>query len=146
MEYVKFSSAIEIASYDSAGTVPTVAETDAMVILESDVLATSVISAPANTQATLMVDFTVGSLTNVLIKFYGSYLQRPGSGDWFSETIETNSSGVLTITPINITMTGTTKAMWHFPIGACKAYKITVQGTGTATGSSIKLYLGMRNN
>lgn len=147
MEVMKFSPSVELATYTTgAGTVPTASETDAITLLDVDADATSVASINSNTQATLFIDFTKGSLTNVIIKFYGSYLNNPTASDWFSETIESSSSGTITLTSINITLTANAKQMWHFPIGACRSYKVTVQGTGTATSSSLKLYLGMRSN
>jgi len=145
-QVVRFDSAIDLATYTTgAGTVPT-SETDAIVIKDIDVDSGSIASIGGNTQGTLFIDFTKGSLTNVVIKFYGSYKGDPGSSDWFPETEESSSSGTLTLNNINITMTASGTKMWHFPIGACRAYKITVQGTGTATGSSLKLYLGLRSN
>lgn len=147
MEIVKFPSTVELGTAYSAtiGTIPT-SETTAITLMDIDADATSVAAVGSNTQATLYIDFTKGSLTNIIIKFYGSHVSKPTSADWFTETIESNTAGVITLADMNITLTATDKCMWHFPIGACKAYKITVTGTGTQTGGILKLVAGLRNN
>jgi hypothetical protein len=143
MDIIKFPSVVELVSYDSDGVLPT-SETTAIELKDDD--DSDVITAPSNTQATLFIDFTKGSLTNVIIKFYGSYLGSPTSDDYFSETIESSTTGTITLSNMNITLTATGKHMYHLPIGALRSYKITVTGTGTATSSALKLYLGLRNN
>ncbi len=145
METISFASASEIISYDSAGTVP-VTETDALILKSADYDSSSVVSVGGNTQATLLINFTKGSLTNVIIKMYGSQVGNPTASDWYTENEETSTTGTITLNPLNITLTADTKGMWHFPIGALKAYKITVTGTGVATSSSLKLSLGLRSN
>jgi len=142
MEYVKFPSSVEVVSYDSAGVLSNT-ETDAIVLDDDDSIAETV-KAPANTQATLYINFTKGSLTNAIIRFYGSPLKN--ATDWYQETQEVDSNGTATLYPFNITLTADTKAIYNFPIDAVRSYKITVQGTGTTTGSRIKLSLGLRNN
>jgi hypothetical protein len=145
MEVIKFAEATEQVSY-TASPVPT-AETDAIIVKGADVDSSSVISVGNNTQGTLYIDFTKGSLTNCTIKLYGSPYGNPDNNQWFTETEESSSSGALTLNPISIVLTDTTaKKMWHFPLGANRAYKITVTGTGTNTGSSIKLVLSLRSN
>jgi hypothetical protein len=145
-EVVRFASTGDVAAYASGtGTVPT-SETDAIVCLDTDVLATSVISVGGNTQGTLYIDFTKGSLTNVTIKVYGAYLVNPGSSDWFQETQEADSSGVATLYPYSIVLGATTKVAWHFPIGAYRAVKVTVTGSGTQTSGILNLHLAVRSN
>jgi hypothetical protein len=145
MEVIKFAEATERASY-TISPVPTT-ETDAIIVKGADVDSSSVISVGNNTQGTLFIDFTKGSLTNCIIKLYGSPYGNPDTNQWFTETEEVSSSGALTLNPISIVLTDTTtKKMWHFPLGANRAYKITVTGTGTNTGSSINLVLSLRSN
>lgn len=144
METITYPSSVEVATY-SVTTIPT-SETVAITILEPDVLATSVISATANTQGTLFINLTIGSLTNCIIRLYGSYIENPTTSDWFQETIESDSTGTVTLYPAAITLTSSSQIMWHFPIGGLKAYKITVQGTGTATNSTLTLAAGLRVN
>jgi hypothetical protein len=145
-EVVRFASASDVAtiSYTDA-TIPTT-EADAIVLLDTDVLATSVTSVGGNTQGTLFIDFTKGSLTSVTIKIYGSYMGNPTATDWYQETEETSSSGVLTLNPLSIVVTATSRYEWHFPIGALRAAKITVLTTGTVTSSALKLSVGLRSN
>jgi hypothetical protein len=143
----RFASTGDIAAYASGtGTVPVI-ETAAITCLDTDVLATSVISVGGNTQGTLYIDFTKGSLTNVTIKVYGSYVGSPTSSDWYSETQEVDSTGTATLYAYQIVMADTTaKYAWHFPIGAYRALKITVTGSGTQTGGILNLHLGVRSN
>ena len=144
---VRYASAGDVVTYTSPSTVSNT-ETDAIVLLDTDVLATSVASVGGNTQGTLYMNFTIGSLTTVTIRLYGSYLSNPTATDWFIETEESSSSGVLTLNNVGIVLTATTTVpkMWHFPIGACKAYKITIQSSGTITSSSIFLAVALRSN
>jgi len=145
MEVIKFAEATERASY-TASPVPTI-ETDAIVVRGADVDSSSIISVGNNTQGTLFIDFTRGSLTNCTIKLYGSPYGNPDANQWFTETEESSSSGALTLNPISIVLTDSAaRKMWHFPLGANRAYKITVQGNGTNTGSSINLVLSLRSN
>jgi len=129
----------------TAGNVPA-SETDAIVIKDIDIDSTSVVSVGGNTQATLYIKFTKGTLTNCTIKLYGSYVGDPTAGDWYTETEEASSSGVLTLNPISIVLTGDLEAMWHFPIGACRAYKVTVSNTGTVTTGALSLAVALRSN
>jgi len=142
---IRFCSSCDMASFDSGGVLAT-SETTAITVLDTDALSTSVVSIGGNTQGTLYIDFTKGSLTNVIIKIYGSYLGNPTSSDWFQETQESDSNGTATLYAYNITLTADAKLAWHFPLGAYRSLKITYTGTGTATSSALKLYLGARSN
>lgn len=146
MQTVKFAKAQSSKAYASAGTVPT-SETDAIILAEVEYATTpNCVDASDNTQATLYIDFTKGSLTNVLIKIYGSPVSSPAAADWYTETTEASSSGAITLYPLILTLTATTKSTWHFPIGANRGLKVTVTGTGTATSSELNLRLNLRNN
>lgn len=144
---IVFAPGQDQATYTTGtSTVPTSAETDAIIIQSPDYLSTTTASVENNTQGTLYIDFTKGSLTNVIIKVYGSHTGTPTSSDWFAETVESTSSGTATLYAFNITLTADAKVMYHIPLGANRAHKITVQGTGTATSSSLKLYYNLRSN
>lgn len=144
-EIIKFPSVVELPTQYGAVIVPT-AETTAITLKALDVDSTSVAEVGSNTQGTLYIDFTKGSLTNVAIKFYGSYVADPGTNDWYQEVVETDATGVATLDAFSIVLTATARVAYHIPLGAYKAFKVTVTGSGTATGSSIKLNFGMRNN
>ena len=154
---VKFSSAMDLKTktYTSA-TLPTT-EADAIVLKDIDVNTStgSAINAPnvtsvgGNTQGTLYINFTKNTLTSCTIKFYGGYEADPdlaGSVGWFLESSETDSSGVLTLNPVSIVLTATGKMMFHFPIGSCRAYKVTVLTTGSIGTDTLSLAVGLRNN
>jgi hypothetical protein len=150
----RFGSAIDLktVSYTSS-TLPTT-EADAIVLLDTDISTASgttnpspnVTSVGGNTQGTLYINFTKNTLTNCILKFYGSYVGNPGSGDWYSESDAADTSGVLTLNQLDITMTASTKMMFHFPIGACRAYKVTVATTGSIGTDTLSLAIGMRSN
>jgi hypothetical protein len=148
MEIVKFPSSIEVATYESSPV--SNVEANAIVIREPDIDSSSTISVGSNTQGTLYIDFTKGNLTNAIIRLYGSYLNSGGSfgSEWFIETVEdtTSGSGDVSLYDMRIVLTSSCQRMFHFPLGACRMYKITVQGTGDNAGSSIKLAVGLRNN
>lgn len=152
METVEFSSSMSLKTYSADATAIAAmssGETAAITLVDNDIDQTKVVSVGGNTQATLYIDFTKGSLTSMDIYFYGSYEGNPdasGAEGWFSESDDTDNSGVLTLNQLSIHMTATTKMMFHFPIGACRAYKITVKPTGTTTSSAILLAVGMRSN
>lgn len=146
MDVVKFGDSIDVISYASGtGTVPG-AETDVITIVAPDELNTSVVSSGGNTQGTLYIDFTKGSLTNCTLKIYGSYVGNPSTSEWYQECIETSTSGTVTLFAMDIVLTATMKVEYHFPIGAVRALKITAASTGTATGGILNLSVGMRSN
>ncbi|MEM5785003.1 MAG: hypothetical protein QW469_00490 [Candidatus Aenigmatarchaeota archaeon] len=147
MEIIKFAEATDQAIYQTGDTGVPLSETDAIVVLSPDVNPTSVISIGNNTQGTLYIDFTKGSLDGVEIKLYGSPYPNPSSTQWFSETEESSSSGVLNLNDISINITSNSKKMWHFPLGANRSYKITIKGLGTSNAnSSLTLILSLRSN
>jgi hypothetical protein len=142
---IRYTSADDLASYAPSGTVSNT-ETTALTVKDIDIDSDSVASIGGNTQGTLFINFTKGSLTNCTIRIYQSYLGNPDTGDWYQETSEADSSGALTLNPLTIVLTATAKLTWHFPIGAARATKVTVQSLGTVTASNIKLYLSLRSN
>jgi hypothetical protein len=152
---VRFASTNDIASVSyTATTIPTT-ETAAIVINDIETYPGSstntaiVGGVGGNTQATLFIDFTLGTATNCIIKFYGSYkgdAVAATATDWFIETEEASTTGTLTLYPVSVVLTAGVNEMWHFPIGACRSYKVTVTTTGTVTSSALKLTLGLRSN
>ncbi len=152
---VRFGSTSDVVTVSyTAGTIPA-SETSAILINDIETYPGSSTNTAitggvgGNTQATLYIDFVKDTLTNCTIKFYGSHkgdAVAATATDWFSETEESSSSGVLTLNPISIVLTASANDMWHFPIGACRSYKITVATTGTAGTSTLKLSLGLRSN
>lgn len=146
MEIIKYASGIDVASGYTVTPIPTVATT-AFTVLDLDVDSTSVASVGGNTQATLYIDYTVGSLTSCDIIIYSSYVGNPADTDWYQETQESDSSGVATLYPFKITLgNADLKIDYHFPIGAVRAIKVAVQASGTNTSSALTLNLGLRSN
>jgi len=146
---ITYPSSIEQAKEYDGNPVP-LTETDAVVIKPVSQDPTSAATIGGNSQGTLFINFQKGSLTNVVIRMYGSYLPNPTDNDWYEETIEkddTTTLGLVTLGGQQITLTNDCKYTYHFPIGAFQAYKITVQGTGSSnTGSSLKLNVALRIN
>ena len=145
MHVIRFGSTDDLAPEYSVALVPTV-ETDAITMIPPEKLATSIVEPGGNTQGTLYIDLNLGSLTNVKVRFYDSYLGLPTAADWYQEVVETDTSGVGTLDPFVVTLTASARIAYHFPIGATQAMKITVQGTGTQTGATLKLNAALRSN
>lgn len=78
-----------------------------------------------NSQVTVDFTFTIGSLTNVVVRFYASM-----DGTTFVPIAQ--SGAVLTET---VTATAT-RAYVVQPLSGWKNFRVTVQGTGTVTSSS----------
>lgn len=79
-----------------------------------------------NRQVTVDLSFTLGMLTNVIVRAYGS---QDGS-TW--DPISVNGEDVLTET-----LTANTERMYVMPsLEGVKFFRVTVQGTGTVTSSS----------
>jgi len=80
-------------------------------------------------QVTVQLDFTIGSLTNVIVKFYVSmdgtnyYPVTADTGALMTETV--TATGVRCYSPGNL-------AGWKY-------FRASVQGTGTVTSSSATL-------
>lgn len=148
MMIVTFPSSTEVPTGYSASPVPT-SETDAIVVKSPEVDTSSVASIGGNTQGTLYIKFTKGNLTKAQIRIYGSYVANPGANDWYQESFEnpdTTNIGTSNLYPFIIELTADTQISYHIPLGAYKAFKVTIKGVGTATGSSIVLNLGLRTN
>ena len=158
METIRYGSADDLKTkVYTAGNLPTT-EVDAIVLKDVDIptettnayISPNVTSVGGNTQATLYINFTKGGVTSCTIKVYGGYEGNPdatNAAGWFSESSETDSSGALTLNPVTIVLTATAKLLWHFPIGACRAYKITVLSTGgSVTTDALSLAVAMRSN
>lgn len=74
---------------------------------------------------TVDLDFTIGSLTNVIVRFYAS---SDGT------TYKPISTGTTTLTE---TITATATRTYALPsLAGWKFFKVTLQGTGTTTSSS----------
>lgn len=143
---VKFPSATEVPiGYEASPVL--LSEVDAIILKPLSADSSSIAEVGGNTQGTLYIDFIKGSLSKASIRIYGSYKANPGSGDWYQETIETDSAGTATLDEFVIDLTSNKKISYHIPLGAYKSFKITVEGIGASnTGSSIKLNIGLRTN
>jgi hypothetical protein len=75
----------------------------------------------------LYVDFTLGSLTNVLIQAQVTY----DGTNWFDCTV-----------PGLLTLTATGKKAVLVDVAGAKQFRATAQGTGTVTSSSLQLDAG----
>ena len=148
MMIVTYPSSTELGKEYSITPVPT-AETDAILIKPVGVDSASAADIGGNTQGTLFINFTKGSLDKITIRTYGSYKNNPSAGDWHQEVIEkddTTTLGLVTLGVQYIEISATAKIAYHFPVGAFRSYKITIQGTGTATGSVLVLNCSLKVN
>lgn len=103
----------------------------ASAVLTTGAVASSTISLPATFDQNLVLfcDFTIGSLTNVIITPQVSY----DGTNWFDLT-----------DPGALTVTATGKKAIPLQCAGAKMFRATAQGTGTVTGSLLKLDVGLR--
>lgn len=106
--------------------------TKSMVGRSAAILTTSEVAATAldlaqvhDSQLTVDLSFTLGSLTNVIVRFYASvdgvtYKPIAMGGTVVSETITATAERAYTFPPLN----------------GWKKFRVSVQGTGTVTSSS----------
>ncbi len=88
-----------------------------------------------NNQLIILADFTIGSLTNVILTVEFS----PDNTNWYAETYEdiAASTGVATVRAKTHVIAATGKFQLP-PITICDAYiRISATGTGTLTSSSL---------
>lgn len=118
-------------NFNSSSKVPTTIRSAA--ILTGSAVASSTVRIPATADQRIMVyaDFTIGSLTNVIITPQVSY----DGTNWFNLT-----------SPGALTATATGKYAIPCNCQGAKLFRVTAQGTGTVTSSSLKLEVGWRNS
>ena len=146
MKGTEFISAPDVYTADTLTPIPTLAETDVIVLSGIDRSA-NLVDPGSGTQATLYINYIEGALTNATIKVYGSYSDDPTAGEWFQETDAIGDAGTITLHDLEITMAANTQCTWHFPIGALRSLRVTIQGTGESNvGSALDLTLAVRTN
>lgn len=103
----------------------------AAAILTNGAVASNTVSLPATATQYMMVfcDFTIGSLTNVIIQPQLSY----DGTNWFDLT-----------DPGSLTITATGKKVFPVNGQGAKLFRVTATGTGTVTSSSLKVDVGWR--
>ena len=147
MQVVRFYSSIEVK--ESAAYTPVAnAETDLLTVWSPDYQPLFPVSVGGNTQATLNLDFTLGSLTNGKFKIYGTPdpINRVGGVRWFPVTVATYTGGVAVLDDLVITFTANAVKGYEFGVGAWKGVKVTAASTGTVTSSSATATLSFRTN
>lgn len=83
-----------------------------------------------HTQIIVDVDFTLGSLTNVILKAYCSM-----DGSTYVQMAEGPAA-----TLAGVTLTASDTRYWALPVPTgAKWFRVTAQGTGTVTSSSLTL-------
>lgn len=104
--------------------------------ITSDVDTLSTFTLPADRTikgVELYIDFTKGSLTNVIIKPCGAASGNPAASDYYQGATVDNAT---------LTLTASGKRVWYIPyemFGANPYAAIAVIGTGTVTSSSVGL-------
>ena len=92
-------------------------------------------------QLSLGIDFTVGSLTNCLIKVY---TRMDKDAEWTTLPSLSITAGVTTVSDLVITLVGSAKFNFETPINT-KHIRIGVKGTGTVTSSLLALNASLGN-
>lgn len=141
----EYIAAPDVFQADTIDPIP-LTETDVIVLNGRD-RSENLIDPASGTQGTLYIDYTQGNLDNVTIKVYSSYLDEPGANDWYQETDAVGDAGTITLHNLEIAQAGDAQMTWHFPIGAMRSIKVTVEGGGADnTNSEIDLTLAVRSN
>lgn len=104
----------------------------------------------SNTQAALRGNLTLGSLTSITLKVY--YYTDPNypsssSHSAYQRTTSAVSSGTETLSYQSIVLGTSGMFNYDFAIAPCTGIKVTVTGTGTATGSSLtEFHIAFKTN
>ena len=148
MQVVRFYSSIESKENTPVYTPVANAETDVLTVWSPDYEGAFPVSVGGNTQATLNIDFTLGSLTNASVKIYGTpdQINRAGGVRWYPVTVATYTAGVAVIDDLQLRLTATGKKEFEFGVGAWKGVKITALSSGTVTTSALSVVLSFRTN
>ena len=99
-------------------------------ILTNDAVDSNIVAIPQTIDGNVqvMVEFTIGSLTNVILKPY------VGDGtNWYLNT-----------DPGTATLTASGDYAFVVNCGGAKQFKLSVTGTGTVTSSSLTVWFGYR--
>ena len=101
----------------------------AAILTQSEVMS-NVVAIPQTIDGNVqvMVEFTVGSLTNVLLKPYVF-----DGTNWYLNT-----------SPGTATLTATGTYAFSVPCSGAKGFKLGATGTGTVTSSSLTVWFGYR--
>lgn len=147
MHTVRFYSSIELkeaATYTPVAN----AETEVLQVWSQDYQEGFPVSVGGNTQATLNLDFTLGSLTNATVKVYGTpdKIDRVGGVRWYPVTVATYTAGVAALDDLQIRLTATGKKAYEFGVGAWKGIRVTALSSGTVTNSALDTLLSFRTN
>ena len=143
MKGTEFISAPDVYTADTV--VVTDDEKDVMVLTWAD-REDNLVDPGSGTQATLYINFLKGFLNSATMRIYSSYSADPTVDEWFQETDAIGSLGTITLHNLEITMADSTKCTWHFPIGAVRSLRITVQGTGQYKLDTLDATIAIRTN
>ena len=149
MQVVRFYSSIEPKETDPAVYAPVAnTETDLFQVWSPDYQPLVPVSVGGNTQATLNIAFTKGSLTNASFKIYGTpdEINRAGGVRWFPVTVATYTAGVAVLDDLVILLAASGNKSYEFGVGAWKGIRVTAQSSGTVTGSEAEVILSFRTN
>jgi hypothetical protein len=102
-----------------------------------------------NTQLSIFVEHTLGSLNSIELRYYYATGEKDGSGNlkWFQVPVKDASTGELMNRPSVLNSSSPTKVVEDIGISRAIAFRITARGVGASnTGSSIKVSVGMGIN
>jgi hypothetical protein len=142
MQVVRFYSSVELKKIDPQYTPVLNAETTVLEVSSPDYAPLVPASVGGNTQATLNIDFTLGSLTSADIKIYGT----PDLVTYYPVTVATYTAGVAVLDDLSIHFTATGRKAYEFGVGAWKGIRITALSVGTVTSSRLDVTLSFRTN
>lgn len=103
----------------------------AAILTTSEVAATAfaIMAEAAESEILLDLRFTLGSLTNVIVRFYGL---DPEDGTTWVPIQDAGGN-------VSYTLTASTDRLFHIRAPGVNSIRASVQGTGTVTSSSAKI-------
>lgn len=110
---------------------------------EEDVVVITDINQLDKSQATIFIDYDLGTNTSLKVRYY---IRNEVGGSWYQIPLKNETSGVLVNSPSIIDSTSpASRVIEQLPIPACFAFKVTAQGAGGAN-SSVTAKVLVRNN
>lgn len=134
-----FQPSISLKESNTVSPVPT-SETEILRATSPDLDSTEVVDVVRYNKATLEIAFTLGALTEAYLKIYFTL----DGTTWKQLTAQDVASGDISLTNLRIKLDSDFNGYFDFDVPAVRGIKVTVQGNGDNTGSSIQVKLGLR--
>jgi len=139
-------------AFNPAALSAATAASQAVTTTEADVLEITDPKFLSKSQFTIFIDCALGDHTSLDFRYYlADGRDSGGSLIYYQVPIKDLATGVLIDRPTKVDSTspaqaGTIRTEEDVPVGATKAFKVTVQGTGGSSGTLNSLRIWARDN